>query len=300
MSLTPQKGFSLLELLIISGIVVLAAAILLPVFNNFRTNTILDSAGQGLVSRLRLAKNKTIASDGPSSWGIYFKHSPQDWPQGYTLFKGASYELREVAFDENYNLSPRLEFSIVDLAGGVSEIVFNRLTGQTDEYGFLTLSFKNDPLKTKTIYIEESGKIQLTSEIIPSDADRVKDFRHLHFTYSRLIDVNTEKVILTFIDGASPVVQEINMAANLVEGQFFWEGEIMVGGENQKIKIHTNRLNEPDTLFCLHRDGQENTKALKADVSGDVAVSPDLISYSADGFSVVKGNSIFVSDPLSQ
>jgi Tfp pilus assembly protein FimT len=297
MSSTLKKGFSLLELLIISGIVILVAALLLPVFNNFRSNTVLNNASQVIISQLRLAKNKTISSEGPSRWGVYFK---QGLPQGYTLFKGTSYGSREIAFDENHNLPSQLEFSEVGLAGSASEIVFNRLTGQTNQYGFLTLRLKSDPSKTKTIYIEESGRVQLVSEAIPSDAGRIKDFRHVHLVYSRLISVDTEKIIFTFIDGADQIIQEIDMATNLVNGQFFWEGKIAVGGEDQEIKIHTDRLNSPDTLFCLHRDGQNNTKALKVDISGDLAISPDLVSYSADGFSITKGNSIFVSDPLSQ
>ena len=81
----------------------------------------------------------------------------------------------------------------------------------------------------------------------------------------------------------------------MVSSQFYWEGEVNVNGQNQKIKIHTHRLNDPDTLFSVHRDMRFNDKALKISISGDP--SGNLIEYSADGLTTTE-SSVFVSGPL--
>lgn len=123
----------------------------------------------------------------------------------------------------------------------------------------------------------------------PSDENRIKDSRHVHFDYSRVISTAAERLILTFDYDSSPIVQEIIIADNLQDGQIIWEG--------QNIKIQTHRLNNPDTQFSLHRDGRYNTKSLKVELSGDA--SGDLIRYQANG-QTAKGNSIYVTDPNLQ
>ena len=122
-----------------------------------------------------------------------------------------------------------------------------------------------------------------------SDENRIKDSRHVHFDYSRVISTAAERLILTFDYDSSPIIQEIIITDNLQDGQIFWEG--------QNIKIQTHRLNNPDTQFSVHRDRRYNTKNLKIEISGDS--SGDLIRYQADG-QTIKGNSIYVADPNLQ
>ncbi len=74
---------------------------------------------------------------------------------------------------------------------------------------------------------------------------------------------------------------------------FTGEEEIEING--QKIKIHTHRLNNPDTLFSVHRDMRFNDEALEISISGDP--SGNLIEYSADGLTTTE-SSVFVNDPL--
>jgi len=134
------------------------------------------------------------------------------------------------------------------------------------------------------LFKESSSPQQDTS--LPSDESRIKDSRHVHFDYSRVISIAAERLILTFDYDSSPIIQEIIIADNLQDGQIFWEG--------QNIKIQTHRLNSPDTQFSVHRDKRYNTKNLKIEISGDS--SGDLIQYQSDG-QTAKGSSIYVTDP---
>ena len=88
----------------------------------------------------------------------------------------------------------------------------------------------------------------------PSDENRIKDSRHVHFDYSRVIFTATERLILTLDYDSSPIIQEIIIANNLQDGQIFWQG--------QNIKIQTHRLNSPDTQFSIHRDKRYNTTGI--------------------------------------
>ena len=293
-----EKGFTLLELFIIVGIIILTAVLVTPSLNYFRAKSTLNDASEEIASVLLLAKNKAISSEGPSQWGVYFDRV--SLPHKYILFKGSSFTSREQSVDTVYNLPLSVEFSAINLYGGATETVFNRINGSTQQIGFLSLWFKNDHSRSASVYIDSIGGIQLSAGTPPSDDSRLKDFRHTHFTYSRVITVATEEVILTFSDGVSTVTQRVPFTGNIENNQFFWEGEILIGGAVQKIKIHTTELNNPGTVFCIHRDGQENSSTLKVDLFGDASPSPNVVSYNADGFLATKGSSIFVSDPLPQ
>lgn len=286
-----KTAFTLIEVLVIIGLIIILTGLAVPVFQVFQKESVLNNSTQEIINALRLAQNKTAASEGASSWGVYFEDITS--PHQYTLFKGGSYALRDSSFDEIHKLSQLLEIYEIDLQGAGSEIVFNRVEGTTGQFGKLSLRLKSEPVKTKTIYIENSGQVGLTAPLVPSDSSRIKDSRHIHFDYSQPIDTVTEKLTLT-LDVAT--TKEIIIAENLKDGQIYWEGEVDVGGEIQKLKIHTHRLNDAvlGSQFSIHRDKRYNNKSLKIEISGDSG--SDLIRYDADG-QTTKGNSIYVSEP---
>lgn len=291
-------GFTLIELLVIVSLIAIMAASIIAAFHYYGAKSDLSGTATRIVSLLRLAQNKTLASENEGPWGIYFDLT--NTPQKFTLFNGQSFAARDRSFDQNYNLPKGIQLSGIDLAGGGNEIVFTKVYGTTQQIGQVSLWLTADHLQTATIYIDGSGRVQAVSGATGSDSQRVKDFRHLHVDYSRTIDTLNEKIKLTFNQEGTPVVTEIPIISGLVDNQFYWEVELSVAGSTQKVLIHTHRLNSPDTQFCIHRDGQDNDKSLRVDVSGDAASSPNLVSYNASGSSIVKGNSLFVSNPLAQ
>jgi len=298
MSRFSKTGFTLIELLVIIGLIVIMAASIVAAFHYYGAKSDLSGTATRLVSLLRLAQNKTLASENEGPWGIHF--DLVSTPQKFTLFNGQSFATRDHNFDKDYKLSKGIQLSNINLAGGGNEIVFTKVYGTTQQIGQVSLWLTTDHSQTETIYIDGSGKVQAVSEVAGSDSQRVKDFRHSHLDYSRTIDILNEKIKLTFNQEGTPVVTEIPIASSLVDNQFYWEVELSVAGSMQKVLIHTHRLNSPDTQFCIHRDGQDNSKSLMVDISGDIVLSPDLVSYNASGSNVVKGNSFFVSDPMVQ
>lgn len=302
-----QKGITLVELLVIVGILGILAALSLPVFIFFQKESDLNNSTEEIVNTLRLAQNKTLASEEASQWGVYFNTSTS--PQQYILFKGSSYETRATSSDKISQLPKTLEISEIKLEGQ-KEVVFEKITGNLanlSQVGEVSLRLKTDISKTKTIYLENSGKVGLSQPTLPSDESRIKDSRHVHLDYSgREIATSTEKIILTFEGG---VIEEIIIAENFKEGQIGWQGTILVGGENQILRIHSHQLNNysfpslcpnlPCTIFSIHRDRRYNNKALELDLSGDSASTPDLLRYDSQG-TTTQGNSIYVSQPFWQ
>lgn len=272
-----KKAFTFIELIIVIAIFLALTTFSLSAFFRFRRESALTNNAEEIIGALRMAQNRTLISKNLSRYGVYFKTTVS--PHQYILFQGESYALRNDSFDETYEISSDVKIFEIDLAGG-SEVVFNRLTGTTSQSGAISLRLDKDHSKTKIIHIKDSGQVSLVDFPVVSDAERIKDSRHVHFNYSRIIDTTNETITLTF-SGSTPVTEEIVLVDNLSDGQIYWEGAVNVDGDNQYLKVHTHRLNNLDTQFCIHRETDENNKALVITISGDGSGS--LVEYSADG-----------------
>jgi len=288
-----KKGFSLVEILVIMGVLGIVIAASVPAFIFFRRQSDLGNNAEKILNVLKLAQSRTLASEktsapeDPGRYGVYFDNSAS--PNSYVFFKGVDFASRDMAFDKTYTLPQELEIYNIDLLGGSNEVVFERLTGFTPQEGTVSLRLAADPTKTKTIYIEGSGEVGFLAPEGPA-AGRQTDSRHIHFNYTRLIDPITERIRLDFEGG---VFKEIAIKDFIqADGNFYWEGEVDVAGSPQIITIHTHRLNNPDTQWCMHRDRRYNNKGLTISLSGDN--SGPLVEYSADGLTF-SSQSIYVS-----
>lgn len=277
-------GFTIIELLVAVGVLVLAAGLVLPNFNFFQRQSSLDMASQEIIGALRLAQNKALASEGNSPFGIYFE------ADRYTLFKGTTYYPTAPDNDTRI-LNSGLVLSEISL-GGLNTIIFDQVTGATANSGSLKISLASDSAKNKTIYIDSSGTAALSSSL-PTDEGRFKDSRHAEFTYSQNAqDANT----LSLYFPASGQTENINYQTYLNNDKtaFSWEGTINVSGSDQIIKIHTHSLTLTSALFCVHRDRRYNSQALNISLDGQ-----NLINYSATGTST-RGTSLWASEPIMQ
>lgn len=277
-----KNSFTLIELLIIVGVIAIISAISFTAFHGFQSSSDLENSLEELINTLRLAQQKTIASEGASSRGVYFATSTS--PYQYVLFKGASYVLRDALKDEIHKLPSSVMISSINL-GGSSEVVFDQISGISLSQGSVVLALAADASKTKTAYIGLSGQIGSVTPITPNDLNRIKDSRHVHIDYSRYISTSTESFILTFYYDSSTQIETAPIGN--------WEGEFNVNGQIQKLKINTHRLNQPDTQISIHRDRRYNNKELKVKFSGDS--SGNFIEYSADGLNTIN-TSIYVTN----
>ncbi len=276
-----NHGTTLVEMLTVIGVLTILVGISVSALYLFQKRSDLDNNLDKLFSIFKLAQSKALASEDASQYGVFFDDSSPN--QTYTFFKGPSFALRDVSFDQVHKIPSRLEIYQVSLAYNSKEVVFDKVSGATEQFGLVSLRVKSDPSQSRTIYIEEMGQVGL---VVPATISSgwVQDTRHIHVSYQRIIDTDTETLNLVF----PTVTQPIPLAVNLEGGQIYWEGIILVDGVEQAIKIHTHSLNGPDTQFCIHRDRRYNDKELSITLSGDGTGS--IISYSADGATVSFGS----------
>lgn len=285
-------GFTLIEMSVVSGVLVLLAVLSLPVIFNFQSSATFGQEVVSIITALEVAKNRTIASEGSDRWGVYFSDASS--PSQYTLFKGSSYALRDTSFDKVFKVPEHIIFDEINF-NSFDEIIFSRITGLANNPGFVRIALDNDLATNKTIYVESSGLV--STALSPAVIDtRQKDSRHIHIDYNRVIDINTESIVLNFEGG---ITETVPIISNMTGGQLDWTGQIDVLGEQQIIKIHTHRLNDSDTQFCIHRDLRYNTKILDIDIDGDFGISPNLVNYQASG-ATTEGSSIYITDLLWQ
>lgn len=283
--LEKQIGFTLIEVLMIIGIIAILAFSFLLQLNFFKNQNALDLTAQEIISALRLSQNKTLASESASSFGVHFDNNK------FVAFKGFEYNPAS-SDNEPRGLLPSISISNINLTASSTEVVFERLTGNALNAGSIDILANNNPATKKTIYISGQGTVSLTADT-SSDATRLKDSRHAHVLFSQ----NTQNAAILILNfPADGVNQNINYQdfLNAAKDQFDWSGTITVNGTNQTLRIHSHSLTDSATLFCVHRDRRYNSKAINISLD-----SQNLINYSAAGITT-QGASAWAGQPQLQ
>jgi len=196
-------------------------------------------------------------------------------PAPLFCFLGVLYNPLDVN-NKVYNLTSEVYYQSINLNGALSNVIFNRLFGNTNNFGSIILKSRKDNSLEKIIYIYPSGFSSLSDYNISSEG-RLIDSRHLHFNLGWSIQ-NAVTLTLKFKEiGQSDVVNDIVMTPYFSENQteFNWSGAIVAFGQMQYLKIHTHFLDATNTILCIHRDGELNSKALEVFIDNKLIVSYD-------------------------
>lgn len=274
----------MIEIIVVVAIFLILGVLAVPGLRYFQSQTSLNDDTRTIINILRLGQNKTLASEGATNYGVHFEN------KSYVLFAGSTY--LATTTNITYNLSPKTEIFETNFNGGGQEIVFNRVTGTTNQYGTVKIRLTDSPSQTKTISVDETGQIfSGISDTYPTPAN--KDSRHIHFGYNK--GVKTALVLkLYFPDDVLTYDINFQNYLNAAKDEFNWEGTVIVSGQSQALKIHTHFLTDTSAQFSIHRDRRYNNKAVNISLDGD-----NLINYATDG-GVAKGTSPFITEPEKQ
>ena len=146
-----NKGFTILELLLVLSLIAIISAVTFPFFLSSQTSTNLRTHAQTIKQALRIAEQKAISGQEASEWGVYF----DDQNKKYILYKGISYSSRDSNFDREYEYPEALTVS-TDFG---DNIYFNLNSGIPSTNGTTTISSYNDEMFN--VVITSFGLIQL-------------------------------------------------------------------------------------------------------------------------------------------
>ncbi len=139
-----RSGFTLFELAVAFGIGLILSAAVVIISINFIKNRQIETVQETLVSYLRAAEQRALASEGNVPHGVSMTGG------NLTLFRGTSYAARQTNYD---TVLPYPSYITV---AGITEVVFAKQTGAPSVSGTMTVQ---NGLRSATITIYSTGSI---------------------------------------------------------------------------------------------------------------------------------------------
>jgi len=140
-----MRGFTLVELLLVVGMMAILASFVAPVSTSFFQAQALDETAAGVLDTLRRAHAHALFQKNDSDFGVRFLSG------SYVLFQGASYDARVQAQDETFDLPAGTAIS------GTPEVMFVKRSGAASSTGYVTVTAGN---ASTTIFVSSAGVIE--------------------------------------------------------------------------------------------------------------------------------------------
>lgn len=139
-----RRGFTLIEIMVSFGVGLILLGVTVIISANFIKNRELVVVTEGLVSYLRSAEQRALASEGNMNHGVSVTGGQ------LTLFRGSSYAGRQTAYDSI------LPFQSYITITGITEVVFAKQTGAPSYAGTVTVG---NGTRSASIIIYSTGAI---------------------------------------------------------------------------------------------------------------------------------------------
>ena len=148
-----RKGFTLVEIIVAIAMLLIVAGITLYSFSSLNDTNALEVSVAGVVSNLGESRSKTLASIDSEQYGVHINSDET------VLFVGSTYSSTDPN-NVTVPLNKVVEIVSVSLNGGGSDVVFDRLTGQTSEHGSFVVRLKDNINASSTVTIFQTGIIE--------------------------------------------------------------------------------------------------------------------------------------------
>ncbi len=151
----PNRGFTLIEILIVIGILATLGIAVLPNFLTAVALQDLKGAGDRAVAVLRDAQVRSLAGENQKTWGVEFDANNKKFIM--STYVSGLFEAPVTLV----NLKNNLEFR--DPVSGTKKIIFNGLTGEPIPKNPVTIiiGLTNSPANYKTITVYANGRIEI-------------------------------------------------------------------------------------------------------------------------------------------
>jgi type II secretory pathway pseudopilin PulG len=152
-----RKGFTLVELILVLGIMIAVAAVVFANLAGRRSDVDITSATQQVATLLRQAQSDAVEQESGAAWGVRFSNATNTVPF-YALFSG-SYSTATVA--GYYPLPSTVAYQTSTLASGATlDIIFSPISGAASvatSVGFYMP--KQNTAFSSTISVASSGNV---------------------------------------------------------------------------------------------------------------------------------------------
>ncbi|KKS36971.1 MAG: hypothetical protein UV01_C0015G0025 [Parcubacteria group bacterium GW2011_GWA2_42_14] len=149
-----MHGYTLIEMLIASAVVIILAVIIFAGLTSFRESNNLLRGVDLVADTLNKARVQTLASKEQSGYGIRLAST------SVIFFKGNGYNPSDSS-NETINMPPMVEINNFANSSTSLNIVFKRLSGETDNPGTIKMIIKRNSDKTKSIEVYNSGLVEI-------------------------------------------------------------------------------------------------------------------------------------------
>ena len=155
MPVCSQRGYTLIELLIVIAIILVLVVVSVQGFIAYTRSTGPQAAARTVLGSLEEAHARTLASENDTEYGVHVETS------SVTLFVGTTYTSGDASNDVR-TLPHRTEISAYAISGGGDEIVFDRITGDALMTGTITVS-RVGGSEARTITVHATGLSEISN-----------------------------------------------------------------------------------------------------------------------------------------
>ena len=149
-----SNGFTVIEFLIVIVIFIMLIAASVPIYGNWQSTILLQSAKADIKQALLLAQARARAGQGNNAYGVFLNIQAGE-SDSIVSYQGESYAARNTDYDQVVNFSNNISLSS-NLSG--NDIVFSNGLGAASASGTLEVAFLNTG-QTELITINSQGII---------------------------------------------------------------------------------------------------------------------------------------------
>jgi len=148
------KGVTILEIILVLAVLMIVSTLTLQGLSSYRYSQALSSETTQVLSFLNKARTETLSSKEDQGYGVRINGDR------IILFPGLVFS-SSTPGNEEHILNSSIEISNLSLAGGGLDIIFERLTGESQNYGTFRLILQSDPLQYRIISVKQTGFISV-------------------------------------------------------------------------------------------------------------------------------------------
>ncbi len=154
MNETAKRGFSLVEIMLVIGIMAVITTIIIFSFSTLNQNYALEGAAQNAAALFKDARGRTLSAKNNSQYGIHIAST------SVTLFPGSVFDSGNPS-NETLTFPQSVTIGTTTLSGVGFDIIFARLKGTPSQFGTTSVYLVNNPSKYINIFIRESGLVEI-------------------------------------------------------------------------------------------------------------------------------------------